>query len=187
MGRGTANEHGGLQQRRGVQGIDVTDQLVEERCKLEQRIDSEGRPFIQVGPEPNTFSGWKLHVFCPHTDAVKIALSRLHADAIQFGWGMKVATEIFFLMAPEGTPQHGKGVTIYLPHRATADDELDWIKRLLDGYPFSGAIAGDEMVTPALGRRFEFHPDPQRDVDRREYDRWYRPSAAYLAHAQAQA
>jgi len=150
-----------------------------ELTRALRQLDNYPGSFMQTH-HADSMSGWKLHVYCPSTDAVKIALSRLWDDADQFGWGMKAATDRFFEHHGDG-PQAGKGITIYLPHRDTAADDTKWIGRLLEGFPFAGEIAGDEMLSPCLGQRFELREDPGRDLDPREYYDWYVPSSAYLA------
>jgi hypothetical protein len=161
----------------GTRGARAEEQS-ELRAAQKQLADFP-RSFLQTH-NTETMSGTKLHVYCPNVEAVEIALARLWDDAEQFGWGMKAATARFY-ERHNGGAQHGKGVTIYLPHRDTVDEEIDWIARLLEGFPFAGEIAGDEMVTPALGKRFELRADPGRDLTTREYYDWYVPSVAKRA------
>ena len=122
---------------------------------------------------PNTLSGYKAHVFSTTPEQAEMVMARIADAADQYGWGVKVGTAAFFALADENHNQHGKGVTVYFPKLDDFQSDLDWLLRLLEGYPFAGTIKGDDMVSDAVGVRYEFHSDPGYDIPAEDAAQWY--------------
>lgn len=131
--------------------------------------------FVEVS-SPSSFSGHKLHIYCTDIGDVLSAYQRLIFDVEDRGWGMKLATQRFFDATAHGHKQAHKGVTIYLPRRAEVEDEIDWVVRLMEGWPVDGRIQGDTPKGNGVHHRFELDYDPEVDVDYDEYLRLYKPA-----------
>jgi len=134
--------------------------------------------FVTV-KSPDSFSGWKVHLRA--TDpAGTVALSMAVLDFVRGnGIGMKVATGSFHGVCGVDHPQHGKAVTLYLPRRAEAEAHIASIVRIVDGLAQAGDIAGDEMVAPNVGRRWELADGaPDVDLNHAGYRRWYMAAEA---------
>jgi GNAT superfamily N-acetyltransferase len=144
------------------------------------RDRSIGGMFAQLSM-PNTMSGTKLHVRADNVDETADALDAV-ADVIEArGLGAKVAGHRFHDAVVEGRPeQAGKGLTIYLPERATVDDDTTAIADALRaaGYSPGNAdpIAGDDTIDADVGLygRYELSDGaPDRDLTVDEYRDWY--------------
>lgn len=144
----------------------------------------DGPSWVQVS-DPRRWSGHKLHVACSdHRDVAEVA-ERVHGLVGERGIGMKAAAR--HLVEPpanladrrlarqlEANPV-AKGVTLYLPRRATLNHDTTAVARALDGYRCERPISGDTPLGGALYHRYEFSSDPGYDVtDFREYHRLYR-------------
>ena len=125
---------------------------------------------------PETLSGHKAHVFADNPDRVASVMARIAVAAEDIGWGVKIGTDRFFEDVTESHPQHGKGVTVYFPRRSTWEADLAWLVELMEGCPFAGDIAGDDMVSAHVGYRYEFHSDPGYDIDSNDCLVWYKPA-----------
>ncbi len=129
-----------------------------------------------------TFSGYKLHVACRTLDDVLEVVDRVGDLVSERGMTMKVAT-LRTLEKPEGHPQRDKGVTIYLPRRATADQDTAAIVECMRGYHRAGTvIPGDTPLRNGVSGRYEFSRDPGRDVTRGERDALYAAAPEYTTY-----
>ena len=62
------------------------------------------------------FSGFKLHIYATSEDDVVLILSKIYDLVKSAGCMMKAATASFFTSTKDTlNPQHGKGITIYMP------------------------------------------------------------------------
>ena len=152
-----------------------------------EELRSARQPFITLCV-PQTFSGWKAHIYCETIEDVISAYHRIKHDLIADeaeelgGWGAKVATQAFFNMIPAGHKQFGKGVTLYFPQRAAVHGErgdIDWLVREMAGWPvrLHQCIQGDDYYGNGVGVRFEFSYDPEEDVDIDRYQELYKSAS----------
>lgn len=147
------------------------------------RNESVGGMFAQLSM-PRTLSGTKLHVRADDVDETAAALEAV-ADVIEArGLGAKVAGHRFHT-AVAGSGQAGKGLTIYLPERATVDDDTAAIADALRAAGYrpgvSDPIAGDDTIDADIGLygRYELRDGaPDRDLGVDEYRDWYQEAPA---------
>ena len=131
-----------------------------------------GMPWVQVLMSEQ-HSGHKLHIAAADLQQVRDALHRVWPVCQQAGLGLKAVGSTENL-----AHNHGKGLTIYLPRRATIHRDTTLVAAALRGYdPSVADIYGDTQVIGAVWHRYEFTQDPGHDVDTREYYRLYQPAA----------
>lgn len=123
----------------------------------------------------DTQSGYKLHVYAETRADVEQILSLTKELAGTLGVGLKGAGAAFFREASMG--QRNKGVTFYLPRRATAQRDAERFVAALASYGKDGVIPGDQPLGNGVHWRFEFRTDPGRDLSTREAQRMYLAAA----------
>ncbi len=119
----------------------------------------------------DTMSGYKVHVYCDTLDDVLEAWKRVGPLVGERKLYAKLATEHH--LATAGERQRHKGVTIYFPHRATAQQDARAIVQAMEGFGHSEAIIGDAYMKNGVSWRFELALDPGRDVNLDEYEQLY--------------
>lgn len=133
------------------------------------------------------FSGYKLHIFAENDDDIVSILDKIYETVKSAGCIMKAATPAFFTTTKDKVhPQHGKGITIYLPFNMVASrGELgftDLIKMALSGYEKSGHINGDTKLSHNVFYRYELNIPWEQvkekgGLNETEYKRHYNPNA----------
>jgi len=175
----------------GTGGSKLTSRTV-GRVKLEGPLGSPlteamlsnpvGPVFLTLGT-PDTFSGYKAHIYAEDVDGIVSILGRLQdeifSDDNPGGWGVKTATQSFFDKVDENHQQRGKAVTVYFPHKATWKKDLDYLVQLMAGLPprQRKPVASEEYVDNGVSFRYELRKDaPDHDLDYSEYHRYYQAS-----------
>lgn len=131
-------------------------------------------PWVNMNsPAYDSYSGWKLHIYSVTEEDVEELALRLFKLVEERGMGMKLATPRILAKFAPGNPQRGKGVVIYLPRRATLDDDIAAVVAAVEGYAPQGEIQGSEHVAGPVWKRFDLAQDLGRDVTRQEHDMLY--------------
>jgi len=133
----------------------------------------------------DSYSGHKLQVACETVDDILEVVGRVGDVVIERGMAMKVATP-YTLNRPADHPERTKGVTVYLPRRATLEADTAAIVDSMAGYRLADArIPDGRFVGNGVSSRFEFASDPGRDVGPDEREALYRMAPANVAYHQA--
>lgn len=140
-----------------------------------------------TGSSTFKFSGYKLHIYATSEDDVVLILSKIYDLVKSAGCMMKAATASFFTSTKDTVnPQHGKGITIYLPFNMVATNGhlgfIDLIKLALSGYSKSGNISGDKKLSHNVFYRYELNiawdkVKEKGGLNEAEYKRHYNPNA----------
>lgn len=139
--------------------------------------------FIPIGRNPETFSGWKAHVYADDVEGVANILRRLEGEIATNqnpgGWGAKVATQRFLdhPQAAPGKTQHGKAVTIYFPRKADVEKDLKHLQRLMADLPQRQhkPVTSEEYLSNGVSKRYELRDDaPPGDLDPQAYQYYYK-------------
>jgi hypothetical protein len=162
----------------GIAGL----QLVSGQPLTRKLLENGAGYFLTLGT-PETFSGWKAHVYADNVDDAIAILHRVRLDIAQpdnpEGWGAKVATQQFFDYTNGGHKQRGKAVTLYFPKKANVEKDIEWLVREMEGIPKrqQREIEGDDYRGNGVSIRFELSRNaPDRDLDYQEYQKYYEPS-----------
>lgn len=140
-----------------------------------------------VSSDTFKFSGYKLHVYSASQDDVVLILGKIYDLVKSAGCQMKAATPAFFTSTQDTVnPQHGKGITIYLPFSMVSTNGhkgfIELVKMALSGYSKSGNISGDTRLSHNVFYRYELNI-PWSEVKKKgglnqaEYKRHYVPNA----------
>jgi hypothetical protein len=160
--------------------------LPEDCTDLDNEFNQQEGGHLYCPHAGHSYSGWKTHIFSTTPDEVSSGLEIAHPIIAAHGLGCKFANDAM-LDAIHGTIQHGKGITIYHPD-IRSGKHLDEMNELTDAlkagnHPAMGKIAGDTMVSPHAGVRYEltrnFYDDQTgklRNVSADEYQRHYSPN-----------
>ncbi|HMT28079.1 MAG TPA: hypothetical protein PKD91_02245 [Bacteroidia bacterium] len=123
-----------------------------------------GGNFLQLydGPPGFKFSGYKFHIYATNKDEVVLILQCISEIVKEKGCIMKCATDQFFNNTRTAdNPQHGKGVTIYLPFdMVNSGASLVFQQMLIDllrNYETTGMINGDIQLGNSVFQRYEFN------------------------------
>ncbi|MGC8460220.1 MAG: hypothetical protein ACP5OR_00035 [Candidatus Dormibacteria bacterium] len=119
----------------------------------------------------DTMSGYKVHVYCDTLEDVMDAWKRLSPIVRERKLYAKLATNHHLTTASER--QRHKGVTVYFPHRETAQQDARAIVQAMEGYHHDAAISGDSYMKNGVSWRFELSSDPGKDVTLKEYGDLY--------------
>ncbi len=140
-----------------------------------------------TGSSTFKFSGYKLHIYATSEDDVVLILSKIYELVKSAGCTMKAATSSFFTSTKDTVnPQHGKGITIYLPFNMVASAGqlgfIDLVKMALSGYSKSGNINGDTRLSHNVFYRYELNipwskVKEKGGLNEAEYRRHYNPNA----------
>ncbi len=119
----------------------------------------------------DTMSGYKVHVYCDTLDDVMEAWKRVGPVVGERKLYAKLATEHH--LATAGERQRHKGVTVYFPHRATAQQDTRAIVKAMEGFRHDETVIDDTYMKNGVSWRFELSSDPGRDVNLDEYEKLY--------------
>lgn len=133
------------------------------------------------------YSGFKLHIYATNADDIVAILDKIYDLVKSASCMMKAATPAFFSKTQDTVnPQHGKGITIYMPFDMVNSGGkvgfISLVKIALSGYEKSGNINGDTMLSHNLFERYELNMPWEQvkekgGLNQAEYDRHYNPNA----------
>ena len=138
---------------------------VEKSITIPTKLLGKVEQWVNIGPRPTMFSGWKFHVFGETLEDAAIILERLEPVLKKWGLHFKVGNETMISKYLGKNPtapsnQIGKISTIYINpniiRAGMADDLADDIMRGLGDYNKTGKIYGDKSINGTLHYRYEY-------------------------------
>jgi len=140
--------------------------------------DDNPRGHFATVLDPPTLSGHKLHIYSDTPEATASAAFQVYDTAAHLGLGMKIAMPSFHELAKTTETQIGKGVTIYMPRKATAEADTAAVVEAMEGWHEEKPIAGDKYIGNGVSGRYELSDNaPDYDLTHEEYHRYYIPAS----------